>query len=74
MCKLARMCAMLLSPQTARLWLTNLDEIIGAVCALLTRNLIPPVPTLHTPLNLSTIYAIYEIYSLVKIKEKEIDE
>jgi hypothetical protein len=32
---------MLLSPQTARLWLTDLDEIIRAVCALLTRNLTP---------------------------------
>jgi hypothetical protein len=51
---------MLLSPQTARLWLTDLDEIIRAVCALLTRNLTPPVLTLHTQLNLSTICAIFE--------------
>jgi hypothetical protein len=60
MCKPARRCAMLLSPQTARLWLTDLDEIIRAVCALLTRNLTPPVLTLHTQLNLSTICAIFE--------------
>ena len=51
---------MLLSPQMARLWLTDLDEIIHAVCTLLTRNLTPPVLTLHTQLNLSTIRAIFE--------------
>jgi WD40 repeat protein len=34
--------------RTARLWLTDLDEIIRAVCALLARNLTHPVLALHT--------------------------
>jgi hypothetical protein len=57
MCKPARSARCCFPPQTARLWLTDLDEIIRAVCALLTRNLTLPVLTLHTQLNLKYNFA-----------------